>query len=447
MTTARSVGHGLAGLALLVSIASCTPDIGHDPVPEAMEFDTEASPPRVPQPTGLIINPATGHIDFALAGTPLPADCSTSQVLSPAECQFDRYLETLDGFPTLSPASAPATASLAPDTLTLGANVMVMPLRDPSATLGMMLGFDDASRALTLRAVPSWTLGEAYFVAVRGYAHGVRASSGSEIVGSPTQALLKQDSSLTCGAVTPEAIDPKCPALELLSQTQSDAAARANAVTLEAIRQSYLASGIWQRLATAGLPKNEVAVLWEFPIHTASVAEVDPSVGLVPEVTAPDAIRIAVHGPVDPGSVSAFVVREQPGSVVLMDLTAAATGNLVAGFPRIDAKYSDGALVIHGADPFTRGHQYGVFMTNDLRAPNGAALVPAPISVLLSLAYPITDASGKSVISSVADADAVVLEAGREQLATLFENPVFGPLTGLTRDSLVYCFAFSFEAP
>lgn len=439
---APGAGATLAGFSLLVA-ASCTPDIGHDPMPDAMEFDTEAAPPRVPQPTGLIVNPATGKIDFALAGTPLPADCAKSEVVSPAECQFDRYLETLDGFPTLSPAAAPATAALDPDTLTLGDNVMVVPLRNPSTTPHVVLGFDDATRSLGVRAVPSWALGETYFVAVRGYAKGVRASSGTEVVGSPTQALLKQDSSLTCGAATPDAIDPNCPALELLAQTQPDAAARQSAVTLEAIRQSYLASGIWQRLSDAGLPKSEVAVLWEFPIHTASVAEVDPSVGLVPAVTAANEIRVAVHGAVDPASVSAFVVRKQAGSVVLMDLTAAATGDLVAGFPEIAAEYADGAIVVRGKAPFMAAHQYGIFMTNELRAPSGASLVPAPISVLLSLPYPVADGSGKSLVSSVADADAAVLEAGRAELAPVFDN--VGPLTGLTRDNLVYCFAF--EAP
>ena len=438
----QSLGKRLARVSLLVA-AGCTPDIGHDPVPEAMEFDTEATPPRVPQPTGLIVNPATGRIDFALAGTPLPADCAKSETLSPAECQFDRYLETLDGFPTLSPAAAPATAALEPSTLTLGDNVMVVPLRNPTATPHVVLGFDDATRSLALRAVPSWALGETYFVAVRGYAKGVRASSGTEVVGSPTQALLKQDSSLTCGATSPEAIDPKCPALELLAQTQPDGAARANAVTLEAIRQSYLASGIWQRLSEAGLPKSEVAVVWEFPIHTASVAEVDPSVGLVPEMSAANEIRVAVHGAVDPASVSAFVVRKKAGSVMLMDLTAAGTGDLVAGFPEIEAEYAGGAIVLRGKASFVAGHQYGVFMTNDVRAPSGASLVPAPISVLLSLAYPVADANGKSLVSSVSDADAVVLEVGRASLATLFDT--LGPLTGLTRDNVVYCFAF--EAP
>jgi hypothetical protein len=85
-------------------------------------------------------------------------------------------------------------------------------------------------------------------------------------------------------------------------------------------------------------------------------------------------------------------------------------------------------------------------MTNGLHDPSGVSLVPAPISVLLSLAYPVADANGKSLISSVADSDAVVLEAGRAELAALFDSATFGPLTGLSRDNIVYCFAFTFEA-
>jgi hypothetical protein len=434
----------LAVLVSLVSTASCTPDIGHDAVAEAMEFDTEATPPRVPAPIGLIVNPATGHIDFGLAGTPLPADCATSTAVSPAECEFDHYLETLDGFPTATPGSAPATAPLDSDTLTLGKNVVVVALRSPAAVPNVALGFDEGARVLTLAPQPSWELGETYFVGVRGYASGVRAN-GTEVVGSPTMALLKQDSSLTCGAASAEAIDPSCPALALLAQSQPDAAARASAVTLEAIRSSYLAAGVWQRLAAAGLPKDEVAVAWGFPIHTASVAELDPTVGHVPAVTAADEIRVAVHGPVDATTVTSFIVKKQPGTVILMDLTEAGAGNLVAGFPLIDASFADGSIVIKGSAPFVSGHDYGVFMTSGLKSPDGAALVPAPVSVLLTLPDTLVDGDGRSAISTVADADAATLEAGRKQLSTLFDS--LSAITGLSRSNVVYCFAFTFGAP
>lgn len=447
MTRLSAFAAALARLPLLLGAAACTPDVGNDPVPEALEFDTEASPPRVPQPTGLVVNPLTGHIDFALAGTPLPADCSQATAFSAAQCEFNRYLETLDGFPSTSPAAAPATARLAPETLTGGENVVVVPLRAPNAEVAVATSFDDGSRSLIVKRFPSWELGETYFVGVRAYANGVRASSGSEVVGSPTFALLKEESSLVCGAGAPAQIPADCPAYELLSQSQPPAAARENLFTLEAIRRSYLNAGVWERLAAAGLPKHETGVMFGFPIHTGSVAELDPTVGLVPVVAGPSEIRVAVHGPVDASTVSGFVVRERPGSVVLMDLTAAAAGDLVGGFPRIEARFANGNVSITSSEPLTTGHQYGVFMTRAVTNPSGAPLVPAPISVLLTLTAPLVDASGHSQISSVSDADAAALETGRAELGALFDNPVFSALTGLSRDNLVYCFAFAFELP
>ena len=70
-------------------------------------------------------------------------------------------------------------------------------------------------------------------------------------------------------------------------------------------------------------------------------------------------------------------------------------------------------------------------------------LVPSPVSKLLTLRAPLVTSAGKSAILAVADADAVMLEDGRSQLATLFDMDVFTGLTGVSRDNLVYCFAFA----
>jgi hypothetical protein len=427
-----------------VCAAGCTPDVGNDPVPEAMEFEPDALPPRVPAPAGLIISPVTGRIDFALAGTPLPDDCSEPGGLSEAECVFNQYLETLNGFPTATPASAPATTELDPKTLELGDTVVALATRDPSRVPDVALGFDGDARALTVRPQPSWAIAEDYWIGVRGYTRGVRALSGADVVGSPTLALLKQDTPLHCGARSLDEIEPECPAFQLLVQNQPDSEARESLFTLEFIRTTYAASGVWQRMAAAGLPKDEVAALWGFPTHTSSVAELDPSTGRVPRVPRADEIQIDVQGPVDPASVTAFVVRERQGSVVLMDLTAAAS-NLQAGFPRVDAAFEEGAIVLRGAAPFAAGHRFGVFVTRAVRDPRGRPLVAAPLSVLLSSPAPLVNDAGKSLLSTVPDAEALAIEAGRAALAALFDNPLFAPLTGVTREELVYCFAFELE--
>jgi hypothetical protein len=432
-------------LALAALAAACTPDVGSDPIPTAMELDLTATPPRAPQPTFLVVNPATGRIDFSLAGIVIPDDCAMQTALTEAECQFDRWLQTLNGFPSVTPASAPASGALDPATLTLGDNVVVIAAKAGAPVTELAVGFDEASTSLTLTPPRGWTLGEFYWMGVRGYADGVRDAAGGEVVGSPTMTLLKQETSLTCDANEPSEVDPHCPAFQVVVGASPDAAAAgARLFQLEQVRLAYGAGHGFEALALAGLPKDEIAVAWGFPIHTNSVPLLVPGTAAVPHVPAANQILVGVQGPVDPAKVSAFVVREQHGPVVVMDLTAAAAGDLEAGFPRVAASYvaDAGAIAIQAATPFPAGHQIGVFLTNAIHSPDGAPLVASPVSVLLTLTAPLVDGAGHSTVSGVGDADAAELEAGRLGLAPLLDNPIFTPLTGVTRANLVYAYAF-----
>jgi len=436
----------VAVAALAAFGAACTPDVGTDPTPTTMQFDLTATPPRVPQPTFLVVNPGTGLIDFGLTGTPIPDDCATQTALTEAECQFDQWLQTLNGFPTVTPASAPASAPLDVDTVMLGQNVVVVGARGSGLVTDLGVGFDEASTSLTLTPPAGWKLGEFYWMGVRGYADGVRDAAGGDVVGSPTMALLKQDTSLTCDAPDPTAVDPHCPAFEVVAQGAPDALAAAEQLfQLETIRTTgYLGLHGFDVMAQAGLPKQEIAVLWGFPIHTNSVPVLVPGTAAVPHVPAEGQILVGVQGLVDPATVSAFVVREHNGPVVVMDLTAAAAGDLEAGFPRVGASYvpSVGAIAIQAAAPFPSGHTVGIFFTNAIHSPDGAPLVASPVSVLLTLTAPLVDDALHSTVSGVPDAEAAMLEAGRKGLAPLLDNPIFAPLTGVTRANLVYAYAF-----
>ena len=99
-----------------------------------------------------------------------------------------------------------------------------------------------------------------------------------------------------------------------------------------------------------------------------------------------------------------------------MDLTAAAAGDLAAGFPRVAASYVANAWApspSRRAAPFPAGTPIGLFFTNAIHSPDGAPLVASPVSVLLTLTAPLVDGAGHSTVSGVADADAAALEAGR----------------------------------
>ncbi|HMF42722.1 MAG TPA: hypothetical protein VKQ32_18755, partial [Polyangia bacterium] len=359
-----------AALAAAFAVA-CTPDVGSNPTPTSMQFDLTASPPRAPQPTALIVNQQTGKIDFSLAGISIPDDCTTQQALTQAQCQFDQWLQTLNGFPTVTAASAPASAALDPATLTLGAgqNVAVVAAKGNAVATAadVAVAFDDPSTSVTVTPLQPWTLGEFYWMGVRGYANGVRDAAGGEVVGSPTMALIKQDDSLTCGATDPTQIDPHCPGFEVVAQAATTPdevmAATAQLFQLEGIRMAYLAGHGFDIMDAVGTPKTELAVLWGFPIHTNSVPLLIPPTAAVPHVPAANQIVVGVQGPVDPTTVSAFVVKQQNGPVVVMDLTAAAAGDLNAGFPPVGAAYlpTPGAIAIQAAAPFPAGHQIGLF--------------------------------------------------------------------------------------
>jgi hypothetical protein len=429
--------------ALTVLAAACVPEVGSDPIPTAMQLELTSTPPRAPQPTALIVNPQTGRIDFSLAGTPIPADCASQTALPQAQCQFDQYLQTLNGFPTVTTASAPASGPLDPGTLTLGENVVVVGAKGSGPVTAASVGFDAASMSLTLLPAQGWALGEFYWVGVRGYANGVRDAGGGQVVGSPTMSLLKQDEPLTCGATDPIGVDPHCPAFQVVaSRAPSPQAAAMQLFQLEAIRMAYVAGHGFDVMAAAGLPKDEIAVLWGFPIHTNSVAVLAPAAGVVPRVPAPNQILVGVQGPVDPATVSAFAGAAQRGPVVVMDLTEANAGNLAAAFPPVAATFMSGAIVIQASAPFAAGHVIGLFFTNAIHAPGGAPLVASPVSVLLTLTAPLVDGEGHSTVSAVADAEAAALEAGRVALAPLLDNPNIAALTGLTRANLVYAYAF-----
>jgi hypothetical protein len=433
--------QALAALTMLAG--GCVPDVGSTPIPTAMQLDLTSMPPRAPQPTALIVNPQSGRIDFSLAGTPIPDDCASQSALPQAQCQFDQYLQTLNGFPTVTAATAPASAALDPATLTLGQNVVVVGAKGSGAVTDAAVGFDAASTSITLLPAHGWTLGEFYWVGVRGYASGVRDAGGGSVVGSPTMSLLKQDEPLPCGATDPTAVDPHCPAFQVLtSQASSPEAAAMQLFQLEAIRMTYVAGHGFDVMAAAGLSKDEIAVLWGFPIHTNSVAVLAPAAGVVPRVPAAGQILVGVQGPVDPTTVSAFAAGGQGGSVVVVDLTAAGAGDLTTAFPPVAATYASGAIVIQASAAFATGHVIGLFFTNAIHAPGGAPLVASPVSVLLTLTAPLVGADGHSTVSGVADADAAALEAGRMSLAPLLDSPNIAALTGITRANLVYCYAF-----
>jgi hypothetical protein len=408
-----------------------------------MQFDTTATPPRVPEPTHVIINPGTRKIDFSLGGIAVPSDCAAQTAMPRAQCEFYQYLQTLDGYPTVTPARAPATAVLDPASLTPD-NVVVVDAATGQLVKEVAISFDAAGKYLVIQPTAGWTPAHLYVLGVRGYASGVKGASGQEVVADVPYFLLKQDRSLSCNATTPAGVPDTCPTFQLLAAQMDPAAAKASVVQLEMLRQSYTALHATELLASVGgIPKGELAIYWAFPAHSSPVAELNPP-AKIPQVVSDRELRVAIKGAIDPATLRATTAG-MPGTVLLMDLTETAGANLVGGLPAVDVSYETGAVVLRPRAPLITGHQYGVFLTTGITSLDGKPLVPSPVSFLLTARGPLV-AGGKSTVSAVGDADAAQLEAGRAALVDLFDNPLIQAVTGLDRAKTAYVFAFPFGA-
>jgi hypothetical protein len=193
-----------------------------------------------------------------------------------------------------------------------------------------------------------------------------------------------------------------------------------------------------------GIPKGELALFWAFPTHSSPVAELLPPV-VVPRVTPPGTLAVAVNGTLDPTKLVPTVAGK-PGTVTLMDLTATQGGDLLAGLPPFDVSYEGGAVVLRAKQPLVAGHQYGLFLNSGMTSTDGKPMVPSPVSFLLTARGPVADMAGKSQVSTVPDASAVELEKARASLAPLFDNPIVKGVVGLDRSKLTYVFAFDYGA-
>jgi hypothetical protein len=443
------------GPLLLVS-AACTPDIGTDPVPEVVPFEPTAKPALVSEPSFLAINRTTGKVDLSLAGIVVPADCQMVAEAGRAQCELNQYLQSLDGFPTTATAKTPLTVAADPASLT-PSNVAVVKVVPTSATAvsvqavptsEAIIGASADGKAIQVLPAKPWPVGSQILVGVRGYEGGIRLG-GKPAVASTTYNLLKREEPLTCAPVgmpisTPAGISSDCKFLQLLTQQMTDAMARVSLLTLEQLRLALNppdpTPNPWAAMAAVGgIPKKEVVILWTFPVHTASVID-----GM-PAPAGADEVRLAVNGPVDPATVSAFRLAESAGSVVLMNLGALGKSppDLNAGLPRATASFADGQIVIKAAAPLEPGGLYGIVVLKSAKNPAGVALVPPPLTVLLMARGPVV-MDGKITVSALGDlAMASQVEGGRTQLRALLDNDSIAELTGVRRDQIAYLIAFA----
>jgi hypothetical protein len=360
--------------ALTLMAAACSKDLPQNPAPVQIvaRFDPSASPPIVPAPTDLAVDPTTG-----LLSVPVPSGASD------IDLDFIAYLDTLNGFPSDTPGTATFTGALEPTSVT-AATVKVLDVTAGYTAVTTTITYVDTGSAdapgEVVVAPPGtgWTAGHEYAIALVSGTAGLKGAKGEPVVGSAAWALVRSVKSLvTCTDLT----SADCRSTtDLIPATTSaeDPTARlkeqgANAVALEQVRLHY--KPVFDQLETLGVKRADVPLLFTFKAATNVQMLFNPATLQVPlpNDLAIDPTTGLVNAPIDP---SAPAAQQEFTKTYL---------NTLNGFPAISPST---AGVINGdADPATVNASTVLVLdlNGDPLPDGGSAPVPATIAYVPSL--------------------------------------------------------------
>ncbi len=283
---------------------ACTPPIERIDPPSVIvaRFDPSGTPAVVPSPNDLATNPATG-----LLVIPLP-DKTTA-----ADREFYAYLNTLNGFPLGTSATATFTGALQESSVNASSvkvfNITegMVEVTSSAITYATTPGAASAAKISVAPPVGGWKPGNSYGVAILGGTTGVKAGNGNAaVVGSATWAFIRSEASL----LTCEADGGNCRAsTEIIPSKEKDDALRrivdqaGSARSLEALRQKY--KPLIDKVAPPGgsVPRSDVVIAWTF--RTNGLAQVQFNLA-TRKVPSPNDLAIndagLVAAPIDPAS-------------------------------------------------------------------------------------------------------------------------------------------------
>ena len=432
-------------------------------------FEPASVPPRVPSPTDLVRDPATGFL--AVPSAPTASD---------AEKEFNAYLNSLDGFPAASSPTLDFYAELDEATITgsvLGFQVAqdgISPLSDVSTS------WNAGRKRLTLSRKGGFPRGGKVVLVALGGAKGLKNKESKDATAPKRSALMHLALSphplCTFDAAKKECTDTK------VSSFIDDPASKPGAMTglqkatrFELIRQAY--DAILKGLDGAGvLKREEVASLWAFSVTSQTEVVYDPTAGVIPF---PNNLLIdqgtgKVNIPARPGESAAQAALRQglntlDGFSTQGGSFAVVTGKIdppsleygVGGLALdLDAKATIAmnftfeerapAIVATPASPLGEKTQHAVVLlsrykagdlkpTSGLKDDKGRRLIPSVFTVLIRNRHSLLAAGGKSAVSVLDDATALQAE-----MARMAHKPLFDSLEaqGFKREDVVAAWTF-----
>lgn len=438
----------------------------------AAVFDPAASPPRVPTPNDLAIDPTTGLVKA-------PVDPTAS----PAEQEFVRdYLNTLDGFPI----SAGATAQIAGGALAAAtvspATVRVIDTTDllgggTGATTATVAYVAASNRIAITPPATGWTKGHVYAVALYAGPAGLTNVDGVPLQASTAWALARSPGSLvTCSDLSASncALNIRAAPLSL-----------EQALGLERLRRGY--APLLDALDAMGVARENIPLLWTFRIVSQPEATFDPAGSVIPfpnnvllnpttgKVNLPGAggptligQLIAGLNTLDGFGLTSSAVSENSDTLGAVDVgeideATLATG---AGFMALtpnaltpDVRVClncDSSLNPDGSTPdnpqqvqfvpnlpLSERTTYAAWISGGTKSTEGKSVVANPVFAFARSSEPLVDGAGKSQVSALSDAQAQALEPLRLGMKPLFDGLA---AAGHARRDLALAFAYTTQS-
>ncbi len=461
-----------AAISLLgLLAAACQPPVAPGPSAGAQVvalFDPTATPPVLPTPNDLAFTGGDGvHLN-------VPIDPNAPLALQ----DFNKFLNTLDGFPSLSNAVTAFSSPIAVATATGPSGPANGSIVAVDLDAGVVLQADDLQASLsvdglTLTIMPSrrFKTGGHYAVALFGGddANGLHGANGEPVVASQTFFFLRSPLPLVglCGDGT----QPGCVCPPAIIAA-ADAAAGTCHPTVQGLDLATAYAAEQQRLLIAplldqilavagpGRSRNDLVLAWTFRITTAPEAIFDvargdipfPNDALINQSTHLVSLPIASGDPMAPikmglnqldgfsttaaTTVSVDTKDNVPvtnltGATQLLNITPATTSLQ----PTIDAAsvlvmnnttYT-GQVALQPRDALLPDQsRYLGVLTGDATDAAGRHVIPSPPFVLLRGTNPLFDGTHTLVPGVLSDSDAAQLEVLRQAY-----QPAFAELSTL----------------
>ncbi len=483
----------LGRCALLgVAFLSCTPSLDNNPPPDVVTARFDPSIQDVPTPTDLVRSPTTGLLQIPDGGN-----------LSPAELEFIGFLNTLNGYPPDTPATANFDSALASSTVT-AADVQVVDITNPSAPRPVTLTrrYADIGTPpkgqITMIPPTGWTSGHRYMVALIAGANGLKGVGGRQVVGSAAWALISSPSPLI-SCPNNNLADPGCRlTTDLIPSPETDPAKRladqlGTARQLETLRLAF--APLIGALVAQGVNRNDIVLLWTFTILSRPQMTFDPANQVIPfpnnlaALPLPDG-GLRVNLPIPDGgsplqvqlltglntldgfSTSAPIISENSDPLPaltqgLLDPTTIADGGtgvlnlsptgiqpqirpcltdipnancLASNLPDGGMPNNPERLQLIPTVPLLERTNYIAYFTDKLKDRDGGTVAATAAWALMRNRNPLLDASGNSTVSTVPTALAQQLEPARQSMKQALD--ALEQIRGIPREQLVLATVF-----